>query len=53
MTDAILLVLVLVVLILAVKGTFKHFKGEGSCCKGGTKGLIIEKEKKQKQKKVR
>ena len=36
MTDAIILIIVLIVLIFAVKGTVKHFKGEGACCGGGS-----------------
>lgn len=35
MTDAIILILVVLVLVFALKGTVKHFKGEGSCCGGG------------------
>ena len=45
MINGIILVLVLAVLILAVKSTVKHFRGECSCC-GGSKGLIKETEKK-------
>lgn len=40
MADIIILLIVLVVIIFAVKGTIKHFKGEGGCCGGGGKGLV-------------
>lgn len=40
MADIIILLIVLVVIIFAVKGTIKHFKGEGPCCRGGGKGLV-------------
>lgn len=32
MTDIIVLILVLLVLLVALRGTIKHFKGEGACC---------------------
>ena len=35
MTDVIILLIILIVLIYGVKGTVKHFKGEGACCGGG------------------
>ena len=35
-TDAIILLVVVFVMIYAVKGTIKHFKGEGACCGGGS-----------------
>ena len=35
-TDAIILLVVVLVMIYAVKGTIKHFKGEGACCGGGS-----------------
>lgn len=40
MADSIILLFVLVIIIFAVKGSIKHFKGEGGCCGGGSKGLI-------------
>ena len=40
MADIIILLIVLVVIIFAVKGTIKHFKGEGPCCGGGGKVLV-------------
>ncbi|HIS32905.1 MAG TPA: heavy-metal-associated domain-containing protein [Candidatus Limivivens intestinipullorum] len=35
MIDVIILLIVVVLLIFAVKGSIKHFKGEGPCCGGG------------------
>ncbi len=32
MADSIILLFVLVIIIFAVKGSIKHFKGEGGCC---------------------
>ena len=40
MADIIILIAVAVIIVLALKGTVKHFKGEGACCGGGSKGLI-------------
>lgn len=39
MVDAIIVLIVIVLLIFALKGTLKHFKGESPCCGGGF-GLI-------------
>lgn len=39
MVDAIIVLIVVVLLIFALKGTLKHFKGESPCCGGGS-GLI-------------
>ena len=39
MVDAIIILIVIVLLIFALKGTLKHFKGESPCCGGGS-GLI-------------
>ena len=36
MTDAVILVILVIALIFGVKGTVKHFKGEGACCGGGS-----------------
>ena len=36
MVDAIILLIVVVLLIFAAKGALKHFRGEGSCCGGGS-----------------
>ena len=44
MTDVIILLVILLVLIYGVKGTIKHFKGEGACCGGGS-GTVKAKRK--------
>ena len=36
MVDAIIVLIVIVLLIFALKGTLKHFKGESPCCGGGS-----------------
>ena len=36
MTDLIIFLILVVVLIIGARATVKHFKGEGSCCGGGT-----------------
>lgn len=36
MVDAVILLLVLIVMIFAVKGSIRHFRGEGPCCGGGS-----------------
>lgn len=40
MVDVIILIFVICLLIFAVKGTIKHFKGESSCCTGSSKTVI-------------
>ncbi len=45
MTDAIILLITTVIILFAIKGSIKHFKGEGACCGGGSKGLVKEKDK--------
>ena len=47
MGDAIIMVVILIVLIFAVKGSLKHFKGEGACCGGGS-GSVKSKKPKRK-----
>ena len=47
MGDAIIMVVILIVLIFAVKGSLKHFKGEGACCGGGS-GSVKPKKPKRK-----
>lgn len=39
MVDVIILLFVLVLIIFAVKSSLKHFKGEGSCCGGGSSSV--------------
>lgn len=36
MIDAIIMVIIVVLLIFALKGSIRHFKGEGPCCGGGS-----------------
>ena len=36
MVDAIIILVVVVLLIFALKGSIKHFRGEGACCGGGS-----------------
>ena len=35
MTDMIVILVIAVFVLLGVKSTIKHFKGEGACCGGG------------------
>lgn len=51
MTDVIILLIILMVLIYGVKGTVKHFKGEGACCGGGS-GPVKAKRKVLKKPKI-
>ena len=43
MADIIIVLIVVVLLGLALKGSVKHFKGEGACCGGGSKPEIPKK----------
>lgn len=45
MVDAIILIILVVFLIFAVKGSIKHFKGEGACCGGGSGKSVKAKKK--------
>ena len=45
MVDAIIVLIVIVLLIFALKGTLKHFKGESPCCGGGSGTVKKVKEK--------
>ena len=36
MTDSIIVLILVVLIAIGVRATSKHFKGEGSCCGGGT-----------------
>jgi len=36
MADIIIILIVIILLGLALKGSIKHFKGEGPCCGGGS-----------------
>ena len=51
MTDAVILVILVIALIYGVKGTVKHFKGEGACCGGGS-GTVKAKRKSLKNPKL-
>ncbi len=44
-TDIIVLIVVVIIIAAAVKGSIKHFKGEGPCCGGGSGELPPEKKK--------
>ena len=44
MVDAIIILIVLVLLFFALKGSVKHFRDEGPCCGGGS-GLVKTEEK--------
>lgn len=46
MVDVIIIALVAVLLCFAIKGTVKHFKGEGPCCGGGSE--LLDKEDRPK-----
>ena len=48
MTNAIIILLLVVLLIFAVKESIKHFKGEGACCGGGSGTIRARKPKKKK-----
>ena len=38
MADTIIILVVVVILIFALKGSIRHFRGEGACCGGGEAG---------------
>ena len=41
-SNLIIIIVIAVILILAVKYSIPHFKGEGSCCGGGSKMKLIK-----------
>ena len=45
MVDAIIILVVVVLLIFALKGSIKHFRGEGACCGGGSGSVKTKKAK--------
>ena len=47
MADAIIILVVVIILIFALKGSIKHFKGEGACCGGGSGSVKTKKAKKK------
>ena len=42
MVDIIIVLIVIVLLGLALKGSIKHFKGEGACCGGGGGSVVLD-----------
>lgn len=48
MADILVLIVVALFLLAALRGTVKHFKGEGPCCGGGSKCAVPSAEKKLK-----
>ena len=42
MVDIIIVLIVIVLLGLALKGSIKHFKGEGVCCGGGSGSIVLD-----------
>lgn len=42
MVDIIIVLIVIVLLGLALKGSIKHFKGEGACCGGGGGSIVLD-----------
>ena len=47
MVDAIIILVVVIILIFALKGSIKHFRGEGACCGGGSGSVKTKKAKKK------
>lgn len=47
MADAIIILGVVIILIFALKGSIKHFRGEGACCGGGSGSVKTKKAKKK------
>ena len=43
MANAIVVIVVIIIMLFAGKGAYKHLKGEGSCCGGGSKPEIPKK----------
>ena len=48
MANAVIVLIVIVILCFALKGSIKHFRGEGACCGGGSGSVKIPKPKKKK-----
>ena len=42
MVDVIIIIIVIIILGFALKGSIKHFKGEGACCGGSHENLNAE-----------
>ena len=47
MADTIIILVVVVILIFALKGSFRHFRGEGACCGVGSGSVKTKKVKKK------
>jgi len=45
MVDAIIIIIVIVLLGFALKGSIRHFKGEGACCGGNHESLDMQEKK--------
>ncbi len=45
LSNVIIIAVIVIILILAIKGSITHFKGEGACCGGGS-GIKLKKTKK-------
>ena len=43
MANAIVVIVVIIIMLFAGKGAYKHLKGEGACCGGGSKPEILKK----------
>lgn len=48
MENAIIIVILVIILIFAVKGSVQHMMGEGECCGGGSRQKKVKKKKLQK-----
>ena len=42
MVDIIIVLIVIALLVLALKGSIKHFKGEGACCGCGSGSVVLD-----------
>ena len=47
MADTIIILVVVVILLFALKGSIRHFRGEGACCGGGSGSVKTKKAKKK------
>lgn len=45
MVDGVILAIVAVIMLIALRGAIKHFKGDGPCCGGGESSLLGSDEK--------
>ena len=44
-SNVIIFLVIAIIFIIALKNTITHFKGEGACCGGGSKGKLIKPKK--------